>query len=147
MAVEVREVEEADVEVVLMLLGQLSDSPAEACSPVDVRRTWQKIRRQHGRTLLVATVDGTPAGTADVTIVPNFTHGCRPWAIVENVVVDRRQRRRGVGRALLADIIRRAHDNGCYKVQLLSNRRRTEAHVFYRSLGFETTAEGFRLYL
>lgn len=46
----------------------------------------------------------------------------------------------------MEEAIRRAKDAGCYKVQLLSNRARTQAHTFYGSLGFELNAEGFRLY-
>jgi hypothetical protein len=41
-----------------------------------------------GRSLLVAEVDDTVVGTIDLLIVPNVTHGGRPWAIVENLIVD-----------------------------------------------------------
>jgi hypothetical protein len=46
---------------------------------------------------------------------------------------------------LLAD----ASSAGCYKVQLLSHKRHGHdgAHAFYRSMGFEAEAEGFRMYL
>lgn len=38
---------------------------------------------------------------------------------------------------------------GCYKVQLLTHKRHADdgAHAFYRSMGFDAEAEGFRLYL
>jgi hypothetical protein len=40
------------------------------------------------------------------------------------------------------------HDvGGCHKVGLLSGKHRLEAHHFYRSMGFEAVAEGFKLYL
>jgi hypothetical protein len=42
--------------------------------------------------------------------------------------------------------VSRARESGCYKVQLMSDVRRGEAHSFYRSLGFEPSAHGFRLY-
>lgn len=45
------------------------------------------------------------------------------------------------------EAVARARSAGCYKVQLLSNRLRTEAHEFYRNLGFDMSAEAFRLYL
>jgi len=35
----------------------------------------------------------------------------------------------------------------CYKVQLHSGKQRSEAHAFYRSLGFNVVAEGFKVYL
>ena len=82
--------------------------------------------------------------TADLLIVSNLTHAGDPWAIVENVIVDRAARRGGIGRALMSELLRRCDAAGCYKVQLLSRKHRHEAHAFYRSLGFEPVAEGFR---
>jgi GNAT superfamily N-acetyltransferase len=79
--------------------------------------------------------------------VPNLTHGGAPWAIVENVVVDAAVRRCGVGRRLMEDVAHRCRTAGCYKIQLLSRKHRAEAHSFYRMLGFEASAEGFRCYL
>ncbi len=43
----------------------------------------------------------------------------------------------------LIDLARAA---GCCKVQLLSGKHRAEAHEFYRSLGLEPVAEGFKIY-
>jgi GNAT superfamily N-acetyltransferase len=104
------------------------------------------ILRTPGRTVLVAD-DGTRLiGTADVLIVPNLTHGGRPWAIVENVVVDWHAQGTGVGTALLTEALRLARDAGCYMLQLLSLNHRTEAHAFYQRLGLEPVAAGFRLY-
>jgi GNAT superfamily N-acetyltransferase len=95
----------------------------------------------------VARLDGRPVGTVDLLVVENLTHGGQPWAIVENVVVDAAARRLGVGRALMAEAERLSREASCYKLQLLSHQRRTWAHEFYRRLGYEETARGFRLHL
>ena len=80
-------------------------------------------------------------------MVPNLTHGCEPWAIVENVIVASAARRTGVGRALLGHLIELARKAGCYKLQLVSGKHRAEAHEFYRSMGLDAVAEGFKIYL
>ena len=54
-------------------------------------------------------------------------------------------RRRGVGRALMREVERRAREAGCYKLQLVSGARRSQAHLFYKAIGYNS-AEGFRLY-
>ena len=112
----------------------------------DAVRTWESILGQDGHFVLVAEVAGEIVGTADLLIVVNLTHELRPWAIVEHLVVATHARRRGIGRALLADAVARAEAAGCYKVQLLSRKERSDAHRFYEAVGFERAADGFRRY-
>jgi ribosomal protein S18 acetylase RimI-like enzyme len=69
-----------------------------------------------------------------------------PWAIVENVIVAEQHRRRGVARRLLESLIETARAAGCCKLELISGKHRTGAHAFYRSVGMEAVAEGFKLY-
>jgi ribosomal protein S18 acetylase RimI-like enzyme len=61
------------------------------------------------------------------------------------VVVGREFRRLGVGRALMEEAARRAREAGCHRLQLLSRVQRKEAHAFYRAIGMEASAQGFRL--
>jgi GNAT superfamily N-acetyltransferase len=75
---------------------------------------------QDDRLVLVAEADGRVSATADLIIVPNLTHDASPWAIVENFVVDEQLRGRGVGRALINDIVARAQEAGCYMIRLVS---------------------------
>jgi GNAT superfamily N-acetyltransferase len=142
--IRVREASEADAADLIRLLAQLH--PRYPGNPGKAAELIPFILGTPGRTLLVAEEDSRLVGTADVLIVPNITHGGRPWAIVENVVVDERVRGTGVGAALLAETIRLMHEAGCYMLQLLSLNHRTDAHAFYRRLGLESVAAGFRLY-
>jgi len=153
MSVEVRRAVAADLPALLHLYEQLADGlgsgpDAPPVSPAEAEAAFANLLSQPHRTLLTATLDGAVAATADLIVVtPNLTHEGRPWAIVEHVVVEHRARGRGVGRGLMEDVTRRAREAGCYKLQLLSSRRRTQAHAFYQALGFEASAQGFRIYL
>jgi len=99
-----------------------------------------------GHELLVAEEDGMVVGTMVLLIVPNLSHGALPWALVENIVVDQRYRRKGLGKLLMEYAIARSKEAGCYKLVLNSNKKRREAHRFYSSLGFKASAHGFRMY-
>jgi GNAT superfamily N-acetyltransferase len=142
-----------DLDSLLVLLREFADAPAPgrtAAAPAEgqhARAILATILDQPGRALLVAERDGEVVGTADLLIVPNLMRQGAPWAIVENVVVSERLRRHGIGRALFEEVLRLAREAGSYKLQLISNKHRGEAHAFYRSVGFVATAEGFRLYL
>jgi GNAT superfamily N-acetyltransferase len=139
----------ADLAALLGLYDELAEDRPESlpADREDAGRLLAAISTREGRALLVAVVGGLTVGTADLLVSPNLTHGGRPWAIVENVVVAAGARRQGVGRALIEDVVRRCESAGCYKIQLLSRRHRHAAHSFYESVGFRVTAEGFRRYL
>jgi ribosomal protein S18 acetylase RimI-like enzyme len=108
---------------------------------------WEEILTDPRRVYLIAEEDDRVVGTADLLILPNLTHGARPIAFVENVVVTTDRRGDGIGRALMDDIMSRAEAEGCYKVQLLSANGRSGAHAFYEDLGFEASSRGYRRYL
>jgi ribosomal protein S18 acetylase RimI-like enzyme len=148
----VRPARDDDLPTVLGLLAQVpletgDNAPAGARAPTSLERdAWVQLRAQPGRTLLVAEQDGAVVGVVDVMVVPNLTHDAKPWAILENMAVDREHRRSGIGRAMVDEVVRRAQDAGCYKVQLLSNDQRVPAHALYESAGFTPTSRGYRLY-
>jgi GNAT superfamily N-acetyltransferase len=91
-------------------------------------------------------MDGRLVGTIDSFLTANLTHGGRPYMTIENLVVDAAHRRQGVGAALINAVVTEARSVGCYKVQLLSNQARREAHRFYEKVGFLPSAQGYRMY-
>lgn len=139
----------ADLDVLLDLYRQLADDRPESLPGDRVlsAAVFARILADRRRHVLVAEAAGRVVGTAEMLVVDNLTHGGRPWVAVENVVVDQAARGRGVGRALMDEVLARTRAVGGYRIQLLSRGQRTDAHAFYRSLGFETSAVGFRLYV
>ncbi len=113
-------------------------------SPEDYERVLAEIATAPGHELLVVEHEGEVVGTMVLLIVPNLSHAASPWALVENLIVDHRYRRLGLGKLLVEYAVCRAREAGCHKLVLSSDKRRGEAHHFYRSLGFEASAHGFR---
>jgi GNAT superfamily N-acetyltransferase len=144
--VAIRAARPDDLLQVLRLLDGLRHG-GERPGPAAALAVWEAMLATPGRSVLVALLDRRVVGTADLLVVPNLTRAGSPWGIVENVVVDPAERGRGIGHVLMRDVIHRAETAGCYKLQLLSRNERFDAHRFYRSLGFEECARGFRLYL
>jgi predicted N-acetyltransferase YhbS len=149
--VKIRAATEDDIPRIIELYGDLTITRSQVedgrdPSSDDYRRVMARIRETPGHELLVLEYGGEVAGTLVLLIVPNLSHSACPWALLENLIVDRRHRRRGLGRMLMEYAVSRARDSGCHKVTLNSDKRRDDAHSFYRSLGFEASAHGFRLY-
>jgi GNAT superfamily N-acetyltransferase len=66
---------------------------------------------------------------------------------IEAVRVRGDRRGGGIGRAMMAWSLARARERGCGLAQLTTDKRRTDAHRFYASLGFAASHEGFKLAL
>jgi GNAT superfamily N-acetyltransferase len=122
--------------------------PTEALSERQ-RATWRRMLATEGLTVYVAELGADVVGTVSALVMPNLGYGCRPSAFVEAMVVAEAHRRRGIGRMLVESVLRDLRDASCDKIQLLTHKRHADdgAHDFYRALGFEPEAEGFRRYL
>jgi GNAT superfamily N-acetyltransferase len=148
----IRTATENDLPRILELYQQLAIPPVEDSSldnPVhdSHRQAFADITALSGCEVIVAEGDGKIFGTSMLTVVPNLSHDGKPWIIVENVVVDKNYRRTGAGKLLMEYIKQKAIETGCCKIQLMSDKRRTEeAHKFYQAIGYNATAEGFRMY-
>jgi RimJ/RimL family protein N-acetyltransferase/N-acetylglutamate synthase-like GNAT family acetyltransferase len=122
----------ADARVLAHLLDELGYPQA-----VDEVRTQLELWAGDPRaTVLIAELDGAPAGVIAARAMPHFGH---PGLFVRvlALAVDSRCRRAGVGRRLLAAVEEWAAGLGCTDIELTSRRTRDDAHAFYRELGFE----------
>jgi N-acetylglutamate synthase-like GNAT family acetyltransferase len=143
--ISIRKATKQDVPRILELYEELTGEKRK--DPSDTtNQVFNEIISLPNQEFLVAEKDSFVVGTVFLQITPNLSHDARPWAVLENLVVDGRYRRQGVGRLLVEYALTRAREAGCYKLQLLSSNTRHEAHQFYRAVGFEDTASGFRLY-
>lgn len=127
-------------------LGASRETVAEIVDDVYVR-AFDDIDLDPRNELLVADDGGSVVAVLQLTYIPGLTHQGAERAQIEGVRVATSHRGRGVGRQLFLWSIDRARERGCRIVQLTTDKRRAEAHRFYRSLGFEDTHEGMKLRL
>ena len=148
----IRDARPEDIPRLLELYLQLSESsqhPEDEIRPLTDGQSaaLERIAADPNSQLFVLEDGGAIVGTYALYVMPNLSHGGRPFAIVENVVVDGTLRGRGLGRLLMDHAVGLARAAGCYKVALTSNNKRAPAHAFYASLGFEQSHQGFTMYL
>ena len=146
----VREAKQEDIPRILELYEQLALNPAEREGirgrPEHGEKGFREMAGMDNYHLLVAEADGTVVGTTVLVILPGLAHGISHWGVVEFMVVDEPQRSKGIGRALMDRAAELAQAAGCYKIMLGSNKKRFDAHRFYRKAGYEATHEGFTRY-
>lgn len=102
---------------------------------------FEEILQRPGMDLLVLEVDGDVVGTTYLNVIPNLTRGARPYAVIENVVIEERLRGTGLGRRLMDATLARAWNEGCYKVMLMTGSKNPDTHAFYRASGFSPDAK------
>jgi GNAT superfamily N-acetyltransferase len=97
--------------------------------------------------VVAASADGTVVGTCQLTFIPGLSRGGAERMTIEAVRVRSDLRGAGIGRRMMAYALGRARARGCALAQLTTDKRRTEAHRFYESLGFVASHEGLKLAL
>ena len=133
----IRRIEPADLRGLLALYHQLH--PDEPPPPEEaLRRVWPQLLTDSRVSVFVGEFEATLVATCMLAIIPNLTRGARPYGLIENVVTERSQRRRGLGTSILRHALAHAWDEGCYKVMLLTGSHRQETLRFYERAGFRT---------
>ena len=118
------------MEALNALLVQLSD----AAVPMK-KDDFIELVESDSAHLLMAEDRGRYVGTLTL-VVFKIPTGVK--ARIEDLVVDGRERGRGVGRRLIAQALDMARDLGVGSVSLTSNPSRKAANALYRDVGFQT---------
>jgi GNAT superfamily N-acetyltransferase len=119
---------------------------AEATHP-DYLRGYDEIDASPANHLFVAERGGTVIGTWQVTLIPGIIARGRRRAKLESVHVAPESRGLGLGRLMVGHALAFAKEQGAGLIELSSNKNRTDAHRFYRDLGFDQSHEGFKMTL
>ena len=131
-AVTVRRARARDASDLARLYALLVANPA-LCVPPE---RLEELHEHADAALLVAADPDGLRGTVFVTWCPDAMFGRRPFAVVENIVVDATSRGRGIGAALLAEVERLSLERDCSKIMLLSAVERPDAHRFFERRGY-----------
>jgi N-acetylglutamate synthase-like GNAT family acetyltransferase len=108
----------------------------------------ERLRQDASHFCFVAEREGEVVGTVLLHVCPDVMFEERPYALLENLVVDAGARGGGVGRALLEHAERVCREHQCTKIMLLSGVQRTEAHGFFERLGYDgSVSRAFKKYL
>jgi len=109
------------------------------------RRAFAAIDADPNNELIVVESDGVVIGTMQLTVIPGISRNGASRLQIEAVRVDSSLRGQGIGTAMMHWAHERGRTRGCVLAQLTSDKQRTDAHRFYRSLGYAQSHEGFKL--
>lgn len=138
---QIEEVKEADLEQLAQLYQQLL--PNEV-SIERMRNVLVRNRANPHHLILAAKIEGRVVGSLLAVCCDMLFGQCRPFMVLEDVVVDEAHRRRGVGTALMRCAQRKAEALECAYIMLVTDRRSPEPKEFYSALGYNT--DGYRAF-
>jgi GNAT superfamily N-acetyltransferase len=139
--VEIRPVRRDELPVIVTLYNLIWTGSK---SPVDIKTAtsiYDGMKKHPENDLYAALLDGRIVGTFMVVVKkegPDLRE-----AIVENLVVHPRYRRKGVGREMLDYIVTCCRQKGCRRVLVANREVREDLAAFYSVLGFERDGSNF----
>jgi len=131
--VEIRPARCADAPAVTAMLVELGYPDN---SVAGVHRRLVRWSRTADGAVFVADIAGVVAGVVAVAAIPLLEREGSLGRLVA-LVVDESRRGEGIGRGLVTAAETAALGMGCVSMEVTSSRHRTDAHAFYRQLGYQ----------
>jgi ribosomal protein S18 acetylase RimI-like enzyme len=126
-----RDVRENDAEAIAQLITEFTHLTTTAA---EVR---QRLARSQGIDHpILAELDGGVVGFASLRLV-NYLGEDSPYAEISELFVTERYRRRGIARALMTELEKRARAAGASSMAVLTAADNDTAIALYRAMGFE----------
>ena len=117
--------------------GLVPDRILDGLSVDGAERNWRRLVSERGSWTLVAGSPGEVEGFCAVSMPGRDVDANQHTAEIAAIYVDPERWRRGVGRALLDEALRRLRDEGWEVVTLWVFAANDQARAFYASHGFE----------
>jgi len=109
-----------------------------------MREQFVKIKGSNTHILLSAVEDNKLIGSVMGIICEELYGECKPFLLVENMIVDKYSRRKGIGSALLTELEKLAREKDCTQIILVTESDRFDACGFYEAYGFQQNNKGYK---
>jgi glucosamine-phosphate N-acetyltransferase len=122
------------------LLKQLTDA-SKMSNEEFQERLYAMV--SHGIQVYVIEYQNRIIGSGSLLIEPKFIHGHSLVGHIEDIIIDKEYRGKGLGRTLIEKLTSVAKSTGCYKVILNCNQNNVP---FYEKLGFSKNEVKMNIY-
>lgn len=132
---EVREAKKEDLGSLLNLYTQLKN---EKLHKIDDRtlKTWDEILANPNHYVIVGCLNGAIVSSCVITIILSLVHNIRPYALIENVITDKKHRGNGYASCVMDFAREIAITHNCYKIMLMTGSRLESTLRFYKRAGY-----------
>lgn len=134
-----------DLESLAQLYEELS---GEETNLFQMKENFKLIESNPNYIVLTAKEDSLVVGSVMGIICLDLVGKCKPFMVLENVVVKSTWHGKGIGVKLMEEIERIGRNRNCYYTMFVSGGHRKESHKFYEAVGYDLDlVQGFKKYL
>lgn len=126
------------------ILGQNREGPQSLAA---YQKAFDEISQDKNSFLAVVEFEKHVIGTCHLTLMPSLTIQGTKRMNIEAVRVDDKFTDQGIGSWMIKQTLEFAKKNDAQIVQLTTNKKRLDAHRFYKKLGFIASHEGMKINL
>ncbi len=110
-----------------------------------MKMKFKEIKDNPNYIFLCAIIDETIVGSITGIICEELYGKCKPFLIMEDLVVDKKDRNMGIGRALMIELEKISKKWDCTQILFITEANRKDAISFYESLGYNSKSHvGFK---
>lgn len=109
-----------------------------------MERQFRRLEKADTHILLCAEENNRLAGSVMGVVCEELYGDCRPFMVLENMIVDKSCRQSGVGNALLSALEKQAKEHGCTQIILVTEKNRKDACCFYEANGYQVDNAGYK---
>jgi len=137
MSMTIRSLEARDLHALAELYYQFWNEESDVQK---MEAKFAELQNNSAYILLCAVENDELVGSVMGIVCEELYGKCESFLVLENMIIDRRCRRKGVGTFLLAELERRARARGCTQIILVTETDRKDACRFYEAMGFHPNA-------
>jgi GNAT superfamily N-acetyltransferase len=135
---DIREIRKEELKLLLLLYTELHDNPFPLIDD-RVLRVWESMQSDPGHHVIGGFLGKELVSSCILLVVPNLTHGQRPYALIENVITAEKARGKGYAGEVLSYARQEAVNANCYKIMLMTGSKKDQTLGFYERNGYNRT--------
>lgn len=134
-----------DLESLAQLYEELSGQETDLCQ---IKENFKLMESNPNYVVLTAKENNLVVGSVMGIICLDLVYQCKPFMVIENVIVKKEWRGKGIGARLMKEMEQIGRKRECYYTMLVSGGQRKGAHQFYDAIGYDLDlVKGFKKYL
>lgn len=138
---EVRLLEKRDLSQLAKLYEQFWGEDSDLAK---METQYDIISDENNHIILIAEINDVIVGSVMGIVCKELYGDCKPFLIVENMVIDKSFRNNGIGSKMLNQLEKLAQECSCTQMILVTENDRIDACNFYEKYGFQKNNKGYK---